>query len=672
MPERTRIPGFRPASLLLVCLSLSIGWGIRGNYGHEFGAMMPGALAAIAACLFSGREDWRRRVVYFAFFGALGWGFGGSIAYMLPLSYTQSGHLSSQVYGFLMIFAEGFLWASLGGAGTAYPAVETRDRLTALFRPLCWVFAFWTLQYFGEDAFVAWYDRIVHGVSAATSDFRQKNPFYWLDSEWLEATMALLALCAFDLWERRGEKAVLLTCSTLAGAVGGFLLERLLSITGMLGPMLHMIIQYQGDLTAINPATGQPFEAANLLTNWPQVFFDAGHHLGWIFGAIAGAGYYFYRCGKWRSGASLLMHMTLGSYIVFLLGPVLLSTVFGRTGGFRMMPPRGDSWANIAGVYAGVLVYACRNGLVPVAWASVVSGFIGGLGLMLAQTVKVLAFSLGNPANTHDPAVVERWAHWRHANWHSLCTEQGAGLCYGLGIAVAMAMLATRLKPVHDDPPVRRWTEAFSVSFILNALLFVNMVKMLEDWTREQAGAFRSVPLVMKMPLFQNVELSAWAWFTLFFLLVTACTVALLVRHLKQPLAAVPAAWLGKGQLFYLLFLWAIVIGNFTKAVVAFHEQRIATEGLIILNALIATWILLAYARESQEVPLSPGVDFHRMIRRTLVGGMAALALGTFGFTAIIRGLYGNKPDGWGTPNIRFGAQADWRVKPILKNVQHR
>ena len=67
-----RSPSFRTSSILLVLLSLSIGWGIRGNYGHEAGAMIPGALAAIAAALVSGREDWRRRVSYFAFFGALG------------------------------------------------------------------------------------------------------------------------------------------------------------------------------------------------------------------------------------------------------------------------------------------------------------------------------------------------------------------------------------------------------------------------------------------------------------------------------------------------------------------------------------------------------------------------------------------------------------------------
>ena len=93
------------AFFLLTGLSLSIGWGIRGNFGHEYGAMIPGALAAMAAVLLSGREDWWRRIAYFAFFGALGWSFGGSMSYMQVIAYTHSGHSGSVFYGFACLFA---------------------------------------------------------------------------------------------------------------------------------------------------------------------------------------------------------------------------------------------------------------------------------------------------------------------------------------------------------------------------------------------------------------------------------------------------------------------------------------------------------------------------------------------------------------------------------------
>ena len=58
--------------LLVIALAMSVGWGFRGNYGHEYGAMVPGALVAMAICLASWREDWYRRIAYFGVFGALG------------------------------------------------------------------------------------------------------------------------------------------------------------------------------------------------------------------------------------------------------------------------------------------------------------------------------------------------------------------------------------------------------------------------------------------------------------------------------------------------------------------------------------------------------------------------------------------------------------------------
>jgi hypothetical protein len=103
---------------LATALSLSIGWGIRGNFGHEYGAMIPGALAAMAAVLLSRRGDWVREVPFFGMFGALGWSFGGSISNMQVIAYTRSGHSPSVLYGFACLFVIGFLWAALGGAGT--------------------------------------------------------------------------------------------------------------------------------------------------------------------------------------------------------------------------------------------------------------------------------------------------------------------------------------------------------------------------------------------------------------------------------------------------------------------------------------------------------------------------------------------------------------------------
>ena len=89
----------------------------------------------------------------------------------------------------------------------------------------------------------------------------------------------------------------------------------------------------------------------------------------------------------------------------------------------------------------------------------------------------------------------------------------------------------------------------------------------------------------------------AWAWFDLAALAVAACLTILMVRHLRRPLAVVPENPLGQGQGLYLLLLAIMVIGNFERALVGFKDQRLVTEGVIHLNALICTVILLTADR---------------------------------------------------------------------------
>jgi len=192
---------------VLTALSLSIGWGIRGNFGHEYGAMIPGALAAMAAVLLSGRVDWQRRVVYFAMFGALGWSFGGSISYMQVVAYTHSGHSPSVLYGFACLFVIGFLWAALGGAGTALPAVVDQSFLSALFPPIYAVFLIWWLQ----------------GVAIEPLLRRQGYDLNWYDTDWLAALLALFAVLLFAGFRRRLDRPTSLILHLAVGWWAGFL-----------------------------------------------------------------------------------------------------------------------------------------------------------------------------------------------------------------------------------------------------------------------------------------------------------------------------------------------------------------------------------------------------------------------------------------------------------------
>ncbi|MCY4403132.1 MAG: hypothetical protein OXD54_11185 [Candidatus Poribacteria bacterium] len=176
--------------LVLLCgLSLCVGWGIRGNFGHEYGAALPGALAAMAIVLLSGREDWWRYIHYFALFGALGWSFGGSMSYMMVVGYSHSSHSPTVLYGFANLFVIGFLWAALGGAGTALPAflsgIEQNgytSPLSVFFLPICAVFIGWSLQAV-----------IIDRIFAPKRMQRHESPLYWYDTDWLAALVAIVA-----------------------------------------------------------------------------------------------------------------------------------------------------------------------------------------------------------------------------------------------------------------------------------------------------------------------------------------------------------------------------------------------------------------------------------------------------------------------------------------------
>ena len=190
-----------PATLLLTALSLSIGWGIRGNFGHEFGAMIPGALAAMAFVLVSRRDDWWRRAAPFAMFGALGWSFGGSMSYMQVVAYTHSGDSPSVLYGFACLFVIGFLWAALGGAGTALPACADRTMLTELVSSMSAVFAAWWAEAVWLEPWL-----VRHGYS-----------LHWFDTDWLGALVAGVVAVGICLVRRRVDRATGLIVALAGG-----------------------------------------------------------------------------------------------------------------------------------------------------------------------------------------------------------------------------------------------------------------------------------------------------------------------------------------------------------------------------------------------------------------------------------------------------------------------
>ena len=96
-----------------------------------------------------------------------------------------------------------------------------------------------------------------------------------------------------------------------------------------------------------------------------------------------------------------------------------------------------------------------RRNLGGIAFATVAAGFLGGIGFAAGELLKLVGISSGLVTN-----------------WHSVM-EQTQGLFHGIAIAIPMGLLIAHAPPRSDDPPVRKWTEVFSVSFVMVLLTYL-------------------------------------------------------------------------------------------------------------------------------------------------------------------------------------------------------
>jgi hypothetical protein len=527
------------ARYVLLCgLSLSIGWGIRGNFGHSHGAMIPGALAAIAAAIIAGREDWWRRAGMFGMFGAIGWAFGGRMSYMQVIAYTHSGHWPSQLYGYACLCVIGFLWAALGGAWTALPACLDRARLTSLFSPTLTVLAAWLLKNLLLPFFFA----------PLPPDRRHESPLYWHDTSWVDALVALAALLGFALFE----------------------------------------------LTV--------------------------------------------RRRRPRWGTRFLLYMACGWWAAFLL--VIVVLVDGLGVNFRMTPPRGDDWVGTLGMTAGTLLFLIRNDMRPAVRAALIAGLFGGAGFAAATFLKLVEVRYVPLV----PLYFFGESDWQ-TNWHSVL-EQTYGLFNGIGIGVAMYGLAGEVAPVEDEPRTERWTEVVAVSFTLMLITYVNLATDVPNWIEHHAIPSRMYRLPSRV------------WFNALYAILAASVIWLLARHIRRPLAVVPTSGLGQSQLLYLVLLWWVVVGNLMHAIPPFAEQRLITEGVIHLNAVICTVLVLVWPE--RVTALAPDVKIRRkQSLPALAGvGLAALACVTLIAFCGTRAIYGDQFAGQANLHVRFGPKA--------------
>jgi len=201
--------------VLLAGLAMSVGWGFRGDYGHEAGAMVPGALLGLAICLASGRQDWWQRGSIMAMCGAVGWAFGGQMSYGRIVGYTASSSLPDVTYGYACLFLIGGLWAGIGSGVLALSVTEPRSYLERFAGPLVTLWLVWLAM--DLTGLTAWLAQV----------------WYLHDTDWFAALSALLVACIFAVLVPRDRSACILIVVLAGGWWAGYII-----LTGLLG--LHM------------------------------------------------------------------------------------------------------------------------------------------------------------------------------------------------------------------------------------------------------------------------------------------------------------------------------------------------------------------------------------------------------------------------------------------------
>ncbi|MBY0504078.1 MAG: hypothetical protein K2X03_09210 [Bryobacteraceae bacterium] len=98
-------------ALLLPAVAMMLGWGLRGFIGGgPLGAMIPGAMVALAICLTRPVRNVARACV----FGAIAIGFGGEMTYGQTVGAANA--IDTRAWGLLGLSLKGGVWGLLGGA----------------------------------------------------------------------------------------------------------------------------------------------------------------------------------------------------------------------------------------------------------------------------------------------------------------------------------------------------------------------------------------------------------------------------------------------------------------------------------------------------------------------------------------------------------------------------
>jgi hypothetical protein len=260
--------------IILSGLAMSVGWGFRGDYGHEAGAMVPGAFLGLSICLASGRRDWWRRSIIMAFYGAVGWAFGGQMSYGRVIGFTASSSFPDVVYGYGSLFLIGALWAGIGSAILALSITQSRSYLESFAGPLV---ALW----------LVWFAMDISGLTEKLAD-----TWYLNDTDWFAALSALLVAGVYAAVVPRSRPACFFIMLLAGGWWAGYIILTVLLRLHMTPPRSDNWSGCVGLLVAIVfYLIRQKNRAALNVTLWGLLAGGTGFAVGDFFNMLGRAGW---------------------------------------------------------------------------------------------------------------------------------------------------------------------------------------------------------------------------------------------------------------------------------------------------------------------------------------------------------------------------------------------
>ncbi len=113
-----KIPPMHDTLVILIpALAMGLGWGIRGQFGHETGAMVPGALVGLALAAVAFREIGPAEALRLGAVGALACSLGGLMTYGHTIGLVQGRtRRRTRGWGLLGLGIKGAVWIGLTGA----------------------------------------------------------------------------------------------------------------------------------------------------------------------------------------------------------------------------------------------------------------------------------------------------------------------------------------------------------------------------------------------------------------------------------------------------------------------------------------------------------------------------------------------------------------------------